>query len=157
DVTWSTGAAVRRRDAAGEYDERLSLDPTHCDLSQLIGGPVLDGHRADSVDRILGVVQSAGLVDHRGVATLQFSERAEPIWNDIRRAMARSGGMGNGVHAGQDAATNGQRPRTAVKGTPRKISLVPPPADVGAGVRGTEMDEEKTDPRATALERAAIN
>ena len=42
DVVWSTGAPVNRRDAAGEYVERLSLDPRHVNVAGLVGAPLLD-------------------------------------------------------------------------------------------------------------------
>ena len=40
EVVWSTGAAVRRRDpwTGKRYDEVLSLDEAHVDLSRLNGG-----------------------------------------------------------------------------------------------------------------------
>lgn len=45
EAIWTTGAAVRRRDASGFYLERLSLDAADVDLSRLIGASVLDAHR----------------------------------------------------------------------------------------------------------------
>jgi hypothetical protein len=60
-----------RRDAAGLYEERLSLDPASVDLAHFIGAPVLDGHRQDSVDRILGVVTAAHVDGQRGHATIE--------------------------------------------------------------------------------------
>lgn len=46
EVVWSTGASVRRRDlwTGKRYDEVLSLDPAHADLSRLNNGaPLLIG------------------------------------------------------------------------------------------------------------------
>ena len=49
EVLWSTGATVRRRDlwTGKRYDEALSLDPRHVDLSRLnSGAPLLNAHGA---------------------------------------------------------------------------------------------------------------
>ena len=49
ELVWSTGAAVRRRDPSTgkRYDEVLSLEETHVDLSRLNGGaPLLNTHGA---------------------------------------------------------------------------------------------------------------
>ena len=59
EVVWSTGAPVRRRDfrTGKRYDEVLSLDPAHVDLSRLANGaPLLNTHGAFD------------LADHRGCA-----------------------------------------------------------------------------------------
>lgn len=144
DVVWSTGAGVRRRDAVGLFEERLALDPASVDLSHFIGGPVLDGHRQDSVERILGVVTAAHVDGQRGFATLKFSERAEPIWRDVRAGILRAVSIGYVVERWQDSGANGTRVRTAVQWTPKELSLVAIPADAGATVRGDMMDTETT-------------
>ena len=49
EVVWSTGAMVRRTDlwTGKRYDEVLSLDPRHVDLSRLnSGAPLLNAHGA---------------------------------------------------------------------------------------------------------------
>ncbi|MBN8957924.1 MAG: peptidase, partial [Rhizobiales bacterium] len=77
EAVWTTGAAVRRRDQAGFYIERLSLDPEAVDLSRLIGASVLDAHRQSAVRDVLGTVRGAHVDGRQGVATLQFSARPE--------------------------------------------------------------------------------
>lgn len=159
DVTWSTGAGVRRRDAAGLYEERLSLDPAHVDLSRLIGGPVLDGHRQESIDQVLGVVTAAHADGGRGIATVRFSERAEPVWRDVKAGILRSVSVGYVVDRWQDArGADGLRIRTAVRWTPKELSLVAIPADAGATVRGDDM-EPNADPTPAdaAAARGAVN
>src|ERR1051325_9321793 len=93
DVVWSTGAPVRRRDVAGEYVERLSLDPAHVNVAGLIGAPLLDGHRNDSVDRVLGVVTAARADGTAGHATVKFSERADAVWRGVCAGVIRSGAV----------------------------------------------------------------
>jgi Mu-like prophage major head subunit gpT/Caudovirus prohead serine protease len=134
-VVWSTGAGVRRRDAAGVFEERLSLEPAHVDLSQFVGGPVLDGHRQDSVENILGVVTSAHVDGRAGHATIKLSERAEPIWRDIKAGVLRSVSVGYVVEKWADSASNGTRTRTAIRWTPKELSIVAVPADPGAATR----------------------
>ena len=143
DVVWSTGAGVKRRDAAGQYEERLSLDPQHVDVASLIGAPVLDGHRQDSVEQILGVVTAASVDGKVGRATLKLSERAEAIWKDIKAGILRAVSVGYQVAQWQDGKANGTRTRTAVRWTPREISLVAIPADTGATVRGDPSMKKK--------------
>ena len=62
EVVWSTGAAVRRRDpwSGRVYEEFLSLDPAHVDLSRLNGGaPLLNAHDAFELEDVIGVVERA--------------------------------------------------------------------------------------------------
>lgn len=82
EVIWSTGAPVRRRDMAGPFVERLSLDPLAVDLSRLQGASVLDAHRQSAVRDVLGSVQTATVDGQRGTALIRFSSRpeVEPLW-----------------------------------------------------------------------------
>jgi hypothetical protein len=170
EAVWTTGAAVRRRDAAGFYIERLSLDPEAVDLSRLIGASVLDAHRQSAVRDVLGTVRDARVDGRHGVATLQFSARreVEPIWQDVMAGILRHVSVGYTVERWRDDAdpATGGRIRTAVAWTPIEISLVPTPADPGATIRqgGTmpEIDRPPADapesPPADNIEtRAAIN
>src|ERR1051325_2197122 len=136
DVVWSTGAPVRRRDAAGEYVERLSLDPSHVNVEGLIGAPLLDGHRNDSVNNVLGVVTGASADGTAGHATVKFSERADAVWKDVCAGIIRAVSVGYTVERWRDGREDGRRTRTAVEWTPKELSLVAIPADAGATVRG---------------------
>src|SRR5947199_570390 len=157
DVVWTTGAGVRRRDTAGVYEERLSLEREHVDLSRLVGAPLLDAHRQDTIDQVLGVVTAAH-VDGIGRATVKLSERAEPVWKDIRAGILRHVSVGYSVDQWRDSHENGLRVRTAVRWTPKELSLVAIPADAGATVRGDDMDKDPTDDTgADQKARAAVN
>src|SRR5512147_1996132 len=62
EVVWSTGATVRRRDlwTGKRYDEVLSLDPRHVDLTRLNNGaPLLNTHGAFDLAGVIGVVERA--------------------------------------------------------------------------------------------------
>jgi len=165
EVIWSTGAPVRRRDMAGEYIERLSLDAAAVDLSRLKGASVLDAHRQSAVRDVLGSVRSAAVDGKRGTALIQFSGRpeVEPIWQDVLAGILRHVSVGYSVEEWAESQENGARVLTAVRWTPHEISLVPTPADPGAKIR-METDMIDTDtgaaeaPPATETQtRAAVN
>ena len=142
EVIWSTGAPVRRRDMAGQYVERLSLDPQAVDLSRLQGASVLDAHRQSAVRDVLGSVQSAAVDGQRGTALIRFSARpeVEPLWQDVLSGILRHVSVGYSVEEWAESTDNGARVLTAVRWTPHEISLVPTPADPGAHIRmETEM------------------
>jgi len=146
-VVFSTGADVQRSDFEGPYIERLSLEPGAVELSQLIGGPVLDNHdRFTSVRAVLGVVTDASVDGNRGVATVQFSERAEVqgIVRDIEQGIIRSVSAGYTVQTWQtQKRADGVRVKTAIRWTPKEISFTPLAADPAARTRSREvtMDE----------------
>jgi phage head maturation protease len=149
EVVWSTGAPVRRRDMAGQYIERLSLDPQAVDLSRLEGASVLDAHRQTAVRDVLGSVRSAAVDGRRGTALIQFSARpeVEPVWQDVLAGILRHVSVGYSVEDWAETTENGARVVTAVRWTPHEISLVPTPADPGAHIRmETEMTDTTTTP-----------
>lgn len=93
EVLWSTGAPVPRRDpfTGRRYDEVLSLEPRHVDLSRLnAGAPLLNAHGAYNLLNVLGVVERAWIAKAgdalEGRAVVRFSERedVEPLWQDVR-------------------------------------------------------------------------
>lgn len=149
EVTFSTGAPVRRRDMDGPYIERLSLDPAAVNLSRLRGAPVLDNHQRDSLGQVLGVVESAHVDGREGRAVLRISQRADPILQDIGAGILRHVSIGYSVEEWRDSTDpeTGQRVRTAVNWTPQEVSFVPLPADAGATVRSekeSSMEPETT-------------
>ena len=160
EVIWSTGAPVRRRDMAGPYVERLSLDPQAVDLSRLQGASVLDTHRQSTVRDVLGSVQSASVDGQRGTALIRFSARpeVEPLWQDVLSGILRHVSVGYSVEEWAETTENGARVLTAVRWTPHEISPVPTPADPGAHIRmETHMTDTTTPAPPETLTRAAIN
>ena len=66
ELVWSVGAAVRRCDpwTGDAYDEVLSLDTQHVDLSRLNNGaPLLNSHGQWNLDDVIGVVERAWIED----------------------------------------------------------------------------------------------
>jgi len=150
EVVWSTGAPVVRHDAAGPYEERLSLAPEAVDLERFIGGPVLDSHRHDALDAVLGVVLDARVDGRQGTATVRFSERADAAWRDVLAGILRGVSVGYTVERWEDETREGRRVRTAVRWTPKELSLVAIPADAGAMIRKEIAMPSDDRPRADA-------
>ncbi|WP_372922036.1 HK97 family phage prohead protease, partial [Roseovarius sp.] len=144
EVIWSTGSPVRRRDMAGQYIERLSLDPQAVDLSRLEGASVLDAHRQTAVRDVLGSVRRAGVDGKLGTAVIQFSARpeVEPVWQDVLAGILRHVSVGYSVEDWAETTEHGTRVLTAVRWAPHELSLVPTPADPGAHIR---MENEMTE------------
>jgi len=136
-VIFSTGADVQRADFEGPYLERLSLDPAAVNLTELIGGPVLDNHdRFSGVRAILGVVDSAAVDGGRGIATVRFSERHEAIARDVQTGIISRVSVGYTVQRWEiSKRADGMRIKTAVAWTPKEISFTALGADPGARTR----------------------
>jgi phage major head subunit gpT-like protein len=141
EVVWTTGAEVVRRWWDGEvrYRERLSVDPAHVDLGRLnAGAPVLNTHGRYDLSQIIGVVERAWIANGEGRAILRFSDRedVEPYWRDIQAGIIRNVSVGYQVRRYEVIEEEGQvEVRTAVDWEPAEISMVPIPADTGAGTR----------------------
>ncbi|MBF0402266.1 MAG: hypothetical protein HQL90_16055, partial [Magnetococcales bacterium] len=95
EMVWSTGASVRRTDwrTGKPYDETLSVDTAHVDLSRLnSGAPLLNSHDASSLDSILGVVEKAWIANGEGRATVRFSSRdgVAAIFKDVQEGILRN-------------------------------------------------------------------
>ena len=133
EVVWSTGAEVRRSDpwTGKPYDEQLSLEPGHVDLSRLMNGaPLLDSHAAYSLAGIIGVVERAwlanGLEGPEARAVIRFSERAEvePLWQDVRAGIIRHVSVGYRVRT-YDVEEDADPPVwRAIDWQPVELSLV---------------------------------
>lgn len=151
-VTVSTGAAVNRRG----YVEKLTLP----EPQSIIGLPVLNSHRQDSLDHLVGRVIGSGR-DAEGLwADIQISERAEWLLDEIEAGIITSASIGYSIARSVKSTdpVTGQAVHT-VEPAISEISFVPVPADKGANVRSLTMPEDLIDNPAapTAAEnRAAI-
>jgi phage major head subunit gpT-like protein len=159
EVVWSTGAAVRRRDpwTGKRYDEVLSLDETHVDLSRLNGGaPLLNTHGAWDLSDVIGVVERAWIAREGealvGRARVRFSDRAavEPIWRDVAAGIIRNVSVGYSVRTYEITETDGA-PAVwrAVDWQPLELSAVPVGADAAAGFRAADQRHTRDDPATT--------
>ena len=149
EVVWSTGATVRRMDlwTGKRYDEALSLDPRHVDLSRLnSGAPLLNAHGAFDLANVIGVVERAWIARSEGAyegrATVRFSARddVEPLWQDVRAGIIRNVSVGYVVRAYEVIEQDGQVPVwRAIDWQPVELSAVPVGADGGAGFRQSQV------------------
>jgi hypothetical protein len=151
ELVWSAGALVRRRDAwtGKPYDEVLSLEAGHVDLSRLNGGaPLLNTHGARDLGQVLGVVERAWIETSEsgviGKARVRFSARAdvEPIWRDVEAGIIRNVSVGYSVRRFEITEQEGQVPIwRAVDWQPMELSAVPVGADAAAGFRDASLPE----------------
>src|ERR1700733_5261527 len=100
-ITWSTGAAVRRVDQNGEpWIEELSMNPAHVRMGRMqSGAPLLNTHQRYDVSSVLGVVESAKVDGTKGTATVRFSKRpdVDPIFQDVKDKIIRNVSVGYSV------------------------------------------------------------
>lgn len=148
DLVFSTGAAVERYDywTGKRYIEKLSMDPKSVKLERLnAGGPLLDAHSSYSISDQIGVVEpgTAKIVKGEARATVRFSRReaVEPIFQDVRDGVIRNVSVGYRILRFEETqGENGALPtRLATLWEPHEISMVPMPADYGAGVRSAHV------------------
>lgn len=145
EMVWSTGAPVRRRDLRSGtiYEEILSLDPAHVDLTRLNrGAPLLNAHGAFDLDDVIGVVERAWIAREGdtfvGRARVRFSDREEvtPIWRDVATGIIRNVSVGYDVRAYEVMDEAGPVPVwRAIDWQPLELSAVPIGADGAAGFR----------------------
>lgn len=148
DLVWSTGSSVLRWDWYAEryYNEVLSLDPAHVRMERLQSGraPLLNTHSRWDLSSVLGVIRTADLADGQGVATAEFSKRAdvEPYYQDVVDKIIGNVSVGYTVHAFERIPpTNPGELWTylAVDWEPSEASLVPIGADADSGVRSIDQ------------------
>ncbi|MEY3760744.1 MAG: hypothetical protein RIR39_2235, partial [Pseudomonadota bacterium] len=142
ELTWSTGAQVRKTDYWEEQDwiEQLSMDTAHVNLDRLNNGaPLLANHSNYSLTDVIGVVEKAWIQDGEGRALVKFSERAEiaPIIADVKAGILRNISVGYNIKRleRQPDLQDGIPVYLAIDWEPMEISLVTIPADPGAQVR----------------------
>ena len=135
-VTVSTGAAVQRRG----YIERLTLP----DPQTIVGLPVLNSHRQDGLDNLLGRVVAAGADDAGLWADVQISERADWLLGEIEAGIVTSASIGyrQGKSTRSTDAATGQAVHTIVPDI-TEISFVPVPADKGATIRSNQVENDE--------------
>lgn len=148
ELVWSTGARVLR----GFFDrfyEELSLDPKHVRMGRLASGraPLLNSHSQRDLTSILGVVESARLEGHQGVATVRFAKaeddpEADRIFRKVSDGIITNISVGYRVYR-FEKIEDGEDKIPVYRATdwePFELSLVGMPADAGAGVRSEGAD-----------------
>jgi hypothetical protein len=146
EVVWTTGAAVLRGGIFTEpYWEELSLDPKHVRMGRLTSGaaPLLNSHRAGSIEDMIGVVDSAWLTPTEGRAKVRFDSgpQGSDAMRRVKEGTLRNLSAGYQPNTFQEVdrskdKTRGQyRTLLAVDWEPFELSLLPIGADAGAVTR----------------------
>jgi len=152
EVTWTTGAAVRRRrwvgwDTVVPFDEILTVSRDAVNLERLnAGAPVLDSHSMWSTFSQVGVVERAWIEGGEGRAVVRFpskgtDENADRIFALVSEGILRNISVGysiDKVRVVQPEKAGEVEKRIAERWTPHEISFVTIPADPGAQVRGQD-------------------
>ena len=144
ELTWTTGAQVRRFDwFDGPYIEELSMDPSHIRMGRLgAGAPVLKDHNSASIDNVIGVVEKAWVESGQGRAVVRFADdpAVEPILAKIESGILRNISVGYQVHEYEvDKGDKGDMPTyRAIDWEPVEVSIVAVPADPSAQIRSQD-------------------
>lgn len=146
ELTWTTGARVKRRDWDGGFWEELSLDPKHVRMERLNNGaPFLADHEGQRVASTLGVVESARLEKTRGVAVVRFARAeddadADMVFRKIKDGIIQNVSVGYRVHK-MEKIEDGEGELPVYRVTdwePYELSAVAMGADDGAGFRSAD-------------------
>jgi HK97 family phage prohead protease len=153
EVVWTTGARVMRGFFERYYEE-LSLTPGHVDLSRLNdGAPFLAAHDQYDLRSVLGVVEpgSAKVNGKEGIARVRFAKAEDDPDADIVFRKVRDGiitGISCGYRISKlekvSESVDKLPVMRATSWMPFELSVVPIPADAGAGFRSDAP--EKTNP-----------
>lgn len=145
ELTWTTGAAVKRYDFWNDeyYMEELTVSSDAVDLERLNkGAPLLSDHDG-TINSTIGVVERAWLDGDEGRAVVRFSERDEvnPIFEDVKSGILRNISVGYKVGSYTVERKDDEMPiYRATDWTPMELSLVAIPADSGAQIRSAKED-----------------
>lgn len=161
EVTWTTGAAVRRRrydytrGCYVDYDEVLKVSPAAINMEHLKdGAPVLDSHSMWSTEYQRAVVDKAWLEGGEGRAILRFpkagiDEAADRLLSFVADKIIRKISVGystDKVRIDPPKKDGDVETRTVEQWTPYELSFVTIGADPGAKVRGADHAETRTFP-----------
>ncbi len=137
----STGAAVQRRDARGPYSERLDVQAI--DPAGLVGVPVLDGHRQQGSEHIVGTIIDARRDGGALIATIRLSAALDVanVVTKVAEGILRGVSVGYAVTTWEDLPDPHDpkiRMRIARDWRVVEVSLVSVPADAAAQIRSVE-------------------
>lgn len=163
EVTWTTGATVRRsrydwmRDRIIEFDETLVVSKSAVNMERLQNGaPALDSHSRWSTRTQVGVIEKAWLEGSHGRAIIRFpkpgipgNEAGDRVAALVEEGIIRNISVGYSIDKMKiepPSDENEVEHRTIERWTPHEISFVTIGADAGAQVRDAGFDETRTFP-----------
>jgi hypothetical protein len=152
EVTFTTGAAVRRRrwtgwDTSVPFDEILEVSRAAVNLTRLnAGAPALDSHSAYRTASQVGVIEKAWIDGGEGRARIRFpskgvDEAADRMFAMVDEKIIRNVSVGyaiDEVRVEEPQKKGDVEKRIATRWTPFEVSFVTIPADAGAQVRGAD-------------------
>ncbi|BBF94912.1 prohead protease/major capsid protein fusion protein [Blastochloris tepida] len=161
----ATGAGVDRADFDGPFREVLEISERAVDLSHIEGMPLLDNHNRRTVDDIKGAVRGGRIEAGQLILKVEFSPRAEDVFQDVKRGIIRNVSVGYAPETWRDSTDQkGARVRTITRWALHEVSLVPVGADPNAKVRNmpettptTDAPPPNTTTPAAVTTRAAAN
>lgn len=124
-----------------------ALDSAGADLSRLVGGPVLDAHRASSTRDVLGVVEAVEVRAEGLWCRLRFrdTEAGRVVLDGIAAGELRGVSIGYAIQQTGERQEGRRRVRVATRWTPLEVSVVALAADPGAHFRAEEVRMEHED------------
>ncbi|MBL8227275.1 MAG: hypothetical protein JNL98_02305 [Bryobacterales bacterium] len=169
EMTWYTGATVRRWGFGGPFNLSFSMDAAHVRIGRLASGtaPLLDSHNDWRLSDVIGVIDKAWIENGQGKASVRFSNRDEvtPVWRDVEDGILRNASMGVTIHKLKETTKEGDQVKSylAVDWEPEEVSVVPIGADPGAGFRASEEEQffeveslRATSPKEKEMEQETI-
>jgi phage major head subunit gpT-like protein len=119
------------------------------------GAPLLNTHKSDDLDDVIGVVERAWLEGDQGHALVRFSKRedAEKIFLDVQDKILRKISVKYVVHRYviTDDATDKLPTYRAVDWEPLELSIVPIAFDDGANIRSAKTPAEYSGARTKTI------
>lgn len=144
ELIWTTGAkGPRWAWDVGSYMEELEVTEQAVRLGRLNNGaPLLNTHKADDLDDVIGVVERAWISGGEGHALVRFSKRddAEKIFQDVQDKILRKISVKYTVHRYKIIESDDESVPTykAVDWEPMELSIVPIAFDDGANIRSAK-------------------
>lgn len=132
----------------GNYYEVLSIDSAAMDMKRVIAGaPLLDSHRNESVNDILGSIESTYIKDKKAYAVVRISSQHEDVLQKIREGTIKNVSVGYRVRKLKDISNKGDNIPTylAIDYQVLEISLVGVPADPNSTIISRKSEEETTE------------
>lgn len=171
EVTFSTGAAVRRQrwtgyDTVVPFDEVLLVSSDAIDMTRLAAGaPALDSHSYWSTSSQLGVIDKAWIAGAEARALIRFPSKGVDAGSDRMASMVSEGIIRNvsvGYFINQVRVVPPQKvgdveQRVVEKWQPYEISFVTVPADKGAQVRAEDLQSVPVAFRGVVIELPTLN
>jgi phage major head subunit gpT-like protein len=148
ELVWTTGAKGHRWSwDVGSYMEELEVSDEAIRLERLNNGaPLLNSHKSDDLNDVIGVVERAWLEGDQGHAVVRFSKRddAEIIFKDVQDKILRKISVKYIVHRYQITEESDEKIPTyrAVDWEPLELSVVPIAFDDAANIRSAKTPAE---------------